>query len=290
MKSPMGMGALMKKIEKRKPTVAKPGDASARDPKVYADDLEHALSDDADTQFNHGEHYRKGKGVAQDYAQAAAWYRKAAKQNHAVAQSNLGVLYEKGLGVKKSYLEAATWYRKSAEQGFLTAQFNIGNAYEFGRGVPQDYTQAAGWYRKAAEQGQASAQLSLGYLCDQGLGVRKSYADAYFWMSIAAPAMKRKVRRKVERELELVATKLKPEQLSRAESRVKQHLGHSVARAGEKRDKIKKAIREAKLAMKETADYVVEIKKEQVRAQKSLEKAELNLARLKAKLDAVKGE
>jgi hypothetical protein len=63
-----------------------------------------------------------------------------------------------------------------------------------------------------------------------------------------------------------------------------------VTGAGKKRDKIKKAIREAKLAMKEAADYVVELKKEQVRVQKSLEKAELNLARLKAKLDAAKGE
>jgi alpha/beta superfamily hydrolase len=207
-----------------------------------------------------------------------------------VAQSNLGVLYEKGLGVKKSYLEAATWYRKSAEQGEPTAQCNIGKAYDYGRGVPQDYKQAASWYRKAAEQGYASAQLNFGYLCYRGLGVLKSHADAYFWMSIAAPEMKRKVRRRVEREIEIVATKLTPEQLSRAKRRVKQHLGHSVTGAGKKRDKIKKAIREAKLAMKETADYVVEIKKEQVRAQKSLEKAELNLARLKAKLDAVKGE
>ena len=65
------------KIFIRKPTVAKPGDK----------------------QFNQGERYRNGEGVAIDYGKAAAWYRKAARQNHAMAQSNLGVLYEKGLGV-----------------------------------------------------------------------------------------------------------------------------------------------------------------------------------------------
>lgn len=256
--------------------------------------------DDADTQFNCGEHCREGKGVAQDYAQAADWYRKAARQNHAEAQSNLGVLYEKGLGVKKSYLQAATWYRKSAEQGEPTGQFNIGNAYEFGRGVPQDYRQAAGWYRKAAEQGHADAQLSLGYLCDQGLGVRKNHVDAFFWMSIAATEMKRKVLRKVERELELIATKLKPQQLSRATDRVKRHLAKPMKGVGmnrgkggvakAKRDGIKEAIHEVKLAIKGDATYIAVLKKEQVKTQKSLEKAERSLVRLKAKLDAAKGK
>jgi hypothetical protein len=256
--------------------------------------------DDAETLFSYGEHCREGKGVAQDYAQAAVWYRKAAKQNHSVAQSNLGVLYERGLGVKKDYSRAATWYRKSAEQGEPTAQCNLGKAYEYGRGVPQDYKQAAGWYRKAAEQGYAEAQLNLGYRCYRGLGVRKSYADAYFWMSIAAPEMKRKVRRKAEKELELITARLKPEQLSRAKSRVKQHLDHSVTGTEMKRDKsggakakretLKKSIREAKLAMKEAAQYVAALNKEHVKAQRSLEKAERNLARLKAKLDAAKSE
>ena len=41
-----------------------------------------------------------------DYAVAAAWYRRAAEQDHAPAQINLGYLYEKGLGVQRNLVQA----------------------------------------------------------------------------------------------------------------------------------------------------------------------------------------
>ncbi len=44
--------------------------------------------------------YENGRGVAQDYAEAARWYRKAAEQGDAGAQHNLGLLYAKGVGVR----------------------------------------------------------------------------------------------------------------------------------------------------------------------------------------------
>lgn len=283
----------MKKREIPKPTATESRDTDALDVEICDEDLEGAVSDDnyepytmnngydedendADTQFNHGELCRNGQGVAQDYAKAAAWYRKAARQNHAMAQSNLGVLYEKGLGIRRSYKKAAAWYRKSAEQGEPTAQFNIGNAYEFGRGMQQDYTQAADWYIKAAKQGHADAQVSLGYLCDQGLGVRMSHADAYFWLSIAVPQIKRKLQRKVKRELQVIETKLRPEQLSKAKKRVKQH----------KEAKVKEEIREAKQSMKELAQYVVVLNKEQIKIQGDLEKAQRHLTLLQKRLAA----
>jgi TPR repeat protein len=59
----------------------------------------------------------QGRGVEQDDAEAANWYRKAAEQGHITAQNNLGVMYERGLGVEQDYAEAASWYRKAAEQG-----------------------------------------------------------------------------------------------------------------------------------------------------------------------------
>ena len=39
-----------------------------------------------------------GKGVERDFAKAAEWYRKAARQGHAKAQTNLGNLYRSGRG------------------------------------------------------------------------------------------------------------------------------------------------------------------------------------------------
>lgn len=60
--------------------------------------------------------YAKGQGVAQNYQQAASWYRKAAEQGDATAQRLLGFLYEEGQGVAQDYSQAMTWYRKAAEQ------------------------------------------------------------------------------------------------------------------------------------------------------------------------------
>ena len=51
--------------------------------------------------------YAIGQGVAQDYAEAVKWYRRAAKQGYAKAQSNLGVRYRKGQGAG-NFMNAAT--------------------------------------------------------------------------------------------------------------------------------------------------------------------------------------
>ena len=50
--------------------------------------------------------------MPQDYAQAAAWYRKAADQGYAGAQYNLGVMYANGQGVPQDYVRlicGSTW-------------------------------------------------------------------------------------------------------------------------------------------------------------------------------------
>jgi TPR repeat protein len=81
-----------------------------------------------------------------------------AEKGDAKAQFVLGLKYENGKGVPQDYAEAAKWYRKAAEQGYAEAQFNLGAMYDEGRGVHQDYAEAAKWYRKAKDQGVASAQ------------------------------------------------------------------------------------------------------------------------------------
>ena len=61
--------------------------------------------------------YDSGRGVNQDYAQAAYWYRRAANAGHARAQSNLGELYENGKGVQQDLNEAIRLYQLAARQG-----------------------------------------------------------------------------------------------------------------------------------------------------------------------------
>ena len=81
-----------------------------------------------------------------------------------------GLCTTRGRGVPQDYTQAALWYRKAAEQGNAEAQYDLGALYVKGQGVPQDYAQAALWYRKAAEQGDAEAQWRLGGLYYEGPG------------------------------------------------------------------------------------------------------------------------
>ncbi len=109
-----------------------------------------------------------------------------AAKGDAQSQFELGFMYERGRGVPQDYKESASWFRKSAEQGNASAQFYLGQMYDIGKGVPQDYQEAAMWYRKSAEQGGTLAQLHLGFLYDFGQGVPADKVQAYKWYSLAA--------------------------------------------------------------------------------------------------------
>ena len=84
--------------------------------------------------------------------------RKEADLGDASAQFNLGNAYASGTGVAKDQSEAVSWWRKSAEQGDDDAQFSLGNAYYFGNGVAEDLEEALQWFLLAGERGDADAQ------------------------------------------------------------------------------------------------------------------------------------
>ena len=54
---------------------------------------------------------------------------------YAGAQLKLGNLFYKGRGVKQDYSEAAKCFRKAAERGHAEAQFNLGKSYYNGHGT-----------------------------------------------------------------------------------------------------------------------------------------------------------
>jgi hypothetical protein len=81
----------------------------------------------------------------------------AADRGDAKAQNNLGLMYDKGKGVPQDYAEAAWRYRLAADQGNADAQNNLGRMYAKGQGVPQDYVQAHMWFNLAATTGKKSA-------------------------------------------------------------------------------------------------------------------------------------
>jgi TPR repeat protein len=101
--------------------------------------------------------YGKGQGVAQDYTEAARWYRLAAAQGNANAQYGLGIMYAKGLGVDQDDTEAVKWHRLAAAQGHAKAQYGLGIMYRDGKGVSQDDAHAHMWFDLGAASGYADA-------------------------------------------------------------------------------------------------------------------------------------
>lgn len=140
---------------------------------------------DSETDYKVGELYENGKGVAQDMAQAATYYLKAAKAGSAKAQFTVGVLYYEGSGLKRDLEESVLWFRAAAMQGLAAAQHNLGNAYRAGEGVEQDFDLALEWYHKAAEQGYAPAAHNLGAMAGNGEGTPQNYAEAYKWLLLS---------------------------------------------------------------------------------------------------------
>ncbi len=69
-------------------------------------------------QFTRGANFELGRGVPQDYAEAARWYRRAAERGYPPAQNKLGQFYTRGHGVPRSEIEAFVWYSLAAASGY----------------------------------------------------------------------------------------------------------------------------------------------------------------------------
>ena len=115
---------------------------------------------DPEVQFNRGLRLATGVGGAEpDYAQAAAWYRKAAEQHHGLAQFNLGIMYARGQGVDRDDAQSGAWFDRAARLGDAGGQFHMGRQCERAslNGLPVDAPEARieayKWYQLAAAQG-----------------------------------------------------------------------------------------------------------------------------------------
>ena len=106
--------------------------------------------------------YRYGEGgVAQDCAQALAFYRLAAAQNLDEAQHNLGHMYDAGIGVAEDSAEALRLFQLAAAQGHPTALYHVACYHEWGRGVRKNEAEAVRWYRRAQAAGDPDAADDL---------------------------------------------------------------------------------------------------------------------------------
>jgi len=118
--------------------------------------------------------------------------RAKAEQGDAEAQFALGLECGYGEGPAQDFVQAAQWYRKAADQNHALAQYNLAVMYARGQGVPRNDAEAVGWIRKAAALGDAGAQYKLGMDCHRdsvgGPRVKASEAriEAYKWLCLAA--------------------------------------------------------------------------------------------------------
>jgi TPR repeat protein len=141
-----------------------------------------------------------------------------ATSGDAPSQVALGEAYEKA-STKADYAQAAAWYRKAADQNNADAQIHLAVCYRDGRGVQRDMAQAAEWYRKAAELGSVSAQGTLGLLYSIGQGVPQNDVEAYYWLALAA-AVKGPSREKYAANRQSMAARITADELADAQDRV----------------------------------------------------------------------
>jgi TPR repeat protein len=124
--------------------------------------------------------------VKQDFAQAHAWYLRAAGHGNADAENQLGFMAEEGWGQPQDYAQALSWFYKAAEHGSNDAQENIGYVFENGLGVPTDYAKAMWWFVEAAAHGNSNAENQLGWMYQFGQGVKPDDARAVTWYRMSA--------------------------------------------------------------------------------------------------------
>ena len=130
-------------------------------------------------QYELGNCYLFGHGVAMDYSEGLKWLRFAAEKNYPDAQYLVGVCHENGYGTHINYQEAMKWYKLAAEKDFTPAHCSIGDLYMKGLGVAKSHQDAVKWYRLAAEKGSSKAKELLNQL-DESSAVNKNHIVGFY--------------------------------------------------------------------------------------------------------------
>ncbi len=142
---------------------------------------------DVMAQYDLGECYYNGDGVAQDFEKAVYWFRLAANRGLAVAQYELGTCYFAGAGVAQDQQVAVSWFQKAAEKDLRIAQYTLGVCYCNGTGIALDQETGIYWIRRSADLGFGIAQYVLASIFyNRGTaGDAGSYAEAVKYLEKA---------------------------------------------------------------------------------------------------------
>jgi len=135
-----------------------------------------------------GAAYLAGRGVPQNFAQAAHWYERAANGGDPHAQNEIGYFYQAGIGVARDPARAVQWYQRAADGGFLEAKVNLGLAYLWGVGVKRDAQLGFDLIHQAAVRNCSVADAYVGEMYYFGLGVEVDHQAARGWYERGAHA------------------------------------------------------------------------------------------------------
>lgn len=175
-----------------------------------------AKAGDANALFEIGARFTDGRGVKQDAAEAAKWYKLAADAGLAPAEYRYANLLEKGTGVARDLPQALSYYRKAADAGNASAMHNLAVLYASGAAGQADYASAVQWFTRAADHGVADSQFNVAILYARGTGVKQDLEESYKWFAIAANGGDKDAAQKRDE----VARAMRKDQLESAKAKV----------------------------------------------------------------------
>lgn len=128
----------------------------------------------------------EGKGIPQNFADAAVWYKKAVDMGQNEAFAYLGSAYLDGRGIPADEAEAVNIFQAGAERGDAKSQRKLAVLYTQGRGLPYDYEKALSWCLEAAKSGDIQAMYLTGAMYEKGIGTIRNVEEARRWYKQAA--------------------------------------------------------------------------------------------------------
>lgn len=129
--------------------------------------------------------YRKGDGFAQDFAQAAHWFGRAADKGLPQAQYDLAVMHYYGMGIPGDADQAKTLLEAAVRQDYVPAMTLLGLLRD--QLYPDD-EEARNHWERAAQAGDPWAELLLGsrHLRHRGDGEgNENLIRALYWLECA---------------------------------------------------------------------------------------------------------
>ena len=137
----------------------------------------------------------------------------------AAAQSSQGAKGDSGRGVPQDRAQAAAWYRKAAELGDANAQFNLGLMYRYGPGYSPNLDRWVEAFGPAPGHASPTAQGSPAGKYNPGSGIPKDYIEAHKWMSLAVARATGDDQKRFADARDSLAKLMTPEQIAEAQKR-----------------------------------------------------------------------